>query len=141
MNQTRRDRPRSLSGTTTVITTAHGNLYLTVSVDDVGAPFEVFGQIGKAGTFERGVTEMACRLVSLHLRRGTPVSRDRRATRGHPRDAALAERTARRLEWMGVRHRRRHRARPAALRSRQAQRRNRTRRMILAPPFPTGGMR
>ena len=74
MNQTRRNRPRSLSGTTTVITTAHGNLYLTVSVDDVGAPFEVFGQIGKAGTFERGVTEMACRLVSLHLRRGTPVS-------------------------------------------------------------------
>ncbi len=74
MEQTSRVRPRSLSGTTTVITTAHGNLYLTVSVDDDGEPFEVFGQLGKAGTFERGLTETACRLVSLHLRRGTPIA-------------------------------------------------------------------
>ena len=67
-------RPRSLSGATTVLETAHGNLYLTVSVDDTGQPFEVFGQLGKAGTFERGVTETACRLVSLHLRLGTPIA-------------------------------------------------------------------
>ncbi|MCY4576708.1 MAG: hypothetical protein OXC55_08985 [Chloroflexi bacterium] len=74
MEQTNRTRPRSLSGTTTVIATAHGNLYLTVSVDENGEPFEVFGQLGKAGTFERGLTETACRLVSLHLRRGTPIA-------------------------------------------------------------------
>ncbi len=74
MTQQTRTRPRSLSGVTTVLTTAHGNLYLTVSVDDTGQPFEVFGQIGKAGAFEKGVTEMACRLVSLHLRRGTSVA-------------------------------------------------------------------
>ena len=73
MNQTRPVRPRTLSGTTTVLATAHGNLYLTVSVDDAEEPFEVFGQIGKAGTFERGVTEMACRLVSVLLQRGAPV--------------------------------------------------------------------
>ncbi|MYD36316.1 MAG: hypothetical protein F4X20_04765 [Dehalococcoidia bacterium] len=74
MTQQTRLRPRSLSGLTTVLTTARGNLYLTVSVDESGQPFEVFGQIGKAGAFEKGVTEMACRLVSLHLRRGTPVA-------------------------------------------------------------------
>lgn len=74
MTQQTRLRPRSLSGLTTVLTTARGNLYLTVSVDDAGQPFEVFGQFGKAGAFEKGVTEVACRLVSLHLRRGTPVS-------------------------------------------------------------------
>lgn len=73
MSHETRRRPRSLSGATTVLATARGNLYLTVSVDDDGQPFEVFGQIGKAGAFEKGVTEMACRLVSLHLRRGTPV--------------------------------------------------------------------
>ena len=67
-------RPRSLSGTTTVLETAHGNLYLTVSIDDAGKPFEIFGQLGKAGTFERGATETACRLVSLLLQRGAPVS-------------------------------------------------------------------
>ena len=74
MTQQTRLRPRSLSGLTTVLTTARGNLYLTVSIDDAGQPFEVFGQFGKAGAFEKGVTEVACRLVSLHLRRGTPVS-------------------------------------------------------------------
>ena len=27
----------------------------------------------KEGRFQHGVTELACRLISLHLRRGTPV--------------------------------------------------------------------
>lgn len=68
-----RSRPRSLPGTTTKLETAHGNLYVTVSVDEEGRPFEVFGKLGKGGSFEYGVTELACRLISLHLRRGTPV--------------------------------------------------------------------
>ena len=45
----------------------------TVSLDEDGEPFEVFGSIGKAGSFTSGVTELACRLISLHLRRGTPL--------------------------------------------------------------------
>ena len=72
MTETRR-RPRTLPSTTTKLRTEHGNLYVTVSIDEDGRPFEVFGALGKAGTFTSGVTELACRLISLHLRRGTPV--------------------------------------------------------------------
>ena len=50
---------------------------MTVSTDENGEPFEVFGSIGKAGSFISGVTELACRLISLHLRRGTPLYRSR----------------------------------------------------------------
>ena len=68
-----RTRPRSLPGVTTKLNTAHGSLYVTVSMDEEGRPFEVFGWLGKGGSFEHGVTELACRLISLHLRRGTPL--------------------------------------------------------------------
>ena len=50
-----------------------GNLYVTVSTDEDGEPFEVFGWLGKGGSFQHSVTELACRLISLHLRRGTPL--------------------------------------------------------------------
>ena len=73
MNSTTRPRPRSLPSTTTKLQTEMGNLYVTVSVDEDGEPFEVFGWLGKGGSFQHGVTELACRLISLHLRRGTPV--------------------------------------------------------------------
>ena len=68
-----RDRPRSLPSTTTKLQTEFGNLFVTVSVDEDGEPFEVFGALGKGGSFQHGVTELACRLISLHLRRGTPL--------------------------------------------------------------------
>ena len=67
-----RPRPRSLPSTTTKLNTEFGNLYVTVSMDEDSEPFEVFGHFGKAGSFQHGVTELACRLISLHLRRGTP---------------------------------------------------------------------
>ena len=73
MNATTRDRPRSLPSTTTKLQTEFGNLYVTVSTDEDGEPFEVFGFLGKGGSFQHGVTELACRLISLHLRRGTPL--------------------------------------------------------------------
>jgi len=73
MTATTRARPRSLPSTTTKLQTEFGNLYVTVSVDEEGGPFEVFGHLGKGGSFQNGVTELACRLVSLHLRRGTPL--------------------------------------------------------------------
>ena len=73
MTGTTRPRPRSLPSTTTKLQTELGNLYVTVSVDEDGEPFEVFGFLGKGGSFQHGVTELACRLISLHLRRGTPV--------------------------------------------------------------------
>ena len=67
------DRPRSLPSTTTKLQTEMGSLFVTVSTDEDGEPFEVFGWLGKGGSFQHGVTELACRLISLHLRRGTPL--------------------------------------------------------------------
>ena len=66
-------RPRSLPSVTTKLATEMGNLYVTVCLDDDGNPFEVFGSLGKSGSLQHGVAELACRLVSLHLRRGTPI--------------------------------------------------------------------
>ena len=73
MTATTRARPRSLPSTTTRLSTEMGSLFITVSVDEDGEPFEVFGHLGKGGSFQNGVTELACRLISLHLRRGTPL--------------------------------------------------------------------
>ena len=70
---TTRRRPRSLPSVTTKLGTELGSLFVTVGLDDDGQPFEVFGSLGKAGSLQHGMTELACRLVSLHLRRGTPV--------------------------------------------------------------------
>ena len=69
-----RHRPRCLPSVTTRLNTELGNLFVTVGLDDDGQPFEVFGSLGKAGSLQHGMTELACRLVSLHLRRGTPVA-------------------------------------------------------------------
>ena len=70
---TTRARPRSLPSTTTRLQTEMGDLFVTVCVDEDGEPFEVFGALGKGGSFQHGATELTCRLVSLHLRRGTPL--------------------------------------------------------------------
>ena len=74
MSTTTRPRPRSLPSTTTKLNTEMGSLFVTVSTDEDGEPFEVFGFLGKGGSFQHGVTELACRLISLHLRRGTPLA-------------------------------------------------------------------
>ena len=68
-----RSRPRCLPSVTTKLSTELGSLFVTVGLDESGQPFEVFGSLGKAGSLQHGMTEMACRLVSLHLRRGTPL--------------------------------------------------------------------
>lgn len=66
-------RPRSLRSITTMLNTELGEFYVTVAVDENERPYEVFGRLGKGGSFQSGVTELVCRLVSLHLRRGTPL--------------------------------------------------------------------
>ena len=68
-----RVRPRTLPSQTTKLNTELGTLYVAVSLDEGGQPFEVFGWFGKGGSFQHGVAELACRLISLHLRRGTPL--------------------------------------------------------------------
>ena len=73
MTGTTRPRPRILPSTTTKLQTEFGDLFITVSTDEGGDPLEVFGWFGKGGTFQRGSAELACRLISLHMRRGTPL--------------------------------------------------------------------
>ena len=73
MKDTGERQGRSLPSQTERIRTELGNLYLAVTFDENCRPFEVFGWIGKIGTFGHGMTERACRLLSLHLRRGTPL--------------------------------------------------------------------
>ena len=63
-------RPDVLEGATTRLNTERGELFVTVSTDASGTPVEVFGRLGKAGSFEHGVTELACRLATLALRSG-----------------------------------------------------------------------
>ena len=79
---TTRRRPRSLRSSTTRLNTELGKLYVTVAVDEDGQPYEVFGRLGKGGSFQSGVTELACRLISLHLRRGTSLDEVIRQCRG-----------------------------------------------------------
>ena len=69
-----RGRQRTLRSTTTQLATERGNLFITVCVDEDGRAVEVFGSLGKAGSPEQGMVETACRLISLHLRRRTPVA-------------------------------------------------------------------
>ena len=51
MNETRERPGRSLPSRTEKTRTERGNLYLAVTFDEYDRPFEVFGWIGKTGTF------------------------------------------------------------------------------------------
>ncbi|MGE5393025.1 MAG: adenosylcobalamin-dependent ribonucleoside-diphosphate reductase [Candidatus Saccharibacteria bacterium] len=68
-----RKRPDVMHGSTYKMTTAYGNLYVTVNEDEFG-PFEVFSQLGKAGGFFGAQTEAICRMVSLALRSGIKIT-------------------------------------------------------------------
>lgn len=67
---TPRQRPEVMQGVTYKISTAYGNLYITINDDSEGHPFEVFATIGKSGGFFAAQTEAICRLISLSLRAG-----------------------------------------------------------------------
>ena len=62
-------RPIRLTGTTDSKQTPEGNLYLTLNYHN-GQPFELFAQIGKAGSDIMAFTEGIARLVSLAFRCG-----------------------------------------------------------------------
>ncbi len=68
--QTPRQRPQSISGITERVRTGHGNMYVTINFDEGGMPFEVFGNLGKAGGCDSAQLEAISRLVSLALRSG-----------------------------------------------------------------------
>ena len=62
-------RPKRLNGVTDSRHTPEGNLYLTLNLHD-GQPFELFAQIGKAGSDLSAFTEAIARLISLAFRCG-----------------------------------------------------------------------
>ena len=65
-------RPKTLSGHNYKLDLEHGHLFITINhLDD--KPFEVFLWQGKGGSQTYGLAEALGRMVSLHLRRDTPV--------------------------------------------------------------------
>ncbi len=65
-----RERPDVVHGSTYKIKTAYGKLYVTINNDEMGAPFEIFSHLGKAGGFFAAKAEAITRLMSLALRSG-----------------------------------------------------------------------
>ncbi len=73
-----RPRPHSLEGHTYRLRTPLGTAYITVNVNGDGEPFEVFLNVGKAGSDTAAVAEAIGRLISLALRIPSPLSSTRR---------------------------------------------------------------
>ena len=70
MHVTPRSRPQSIRGVTERLHTGHGNMYVTVNFDENQKPFEVFGNLGKAGGCDSAQLEATTRLASLAFRSG-----------------------------------------------------------------------
>lgn len=62
-----RQRPKKVTGSTLLMHTGCGKMYVTVNEDDEGA-FEVFTQLGKSGGCTATQSEAISRLISLALR-------------------------------------------------------------------------
>ena len=71
---TPRSRPQTIQGVTERVRTGHGNMYVTINFDENHRPFEVFGNLGKAGGCDSAQLEAISRLVSLALRSGIDPS-------------------------------------------------------------------
>ncbi|GBE40537.1 ribonucleoside-diphosphate reductase NrdZ [bacterium BMS3Bbin09] len=65
---TPRKRPDVIKGTTRLMKTGCGNLYVTINEDESGNLFEIFTQMGKAGGCAASQAEAIGRLVSLAFR-------------------------------------------------------------------------
>ena len=69
----KKDRPEVLPSKTYKVPTGYGKLYITVTEDEEGKPFEVFCSIGKNGGSIMAKAEVIGRLTSLALRGGIPL--------------------------------------------------------------------
>ncbi len=67
-------RPQALPGLTYRIGTPLGTAFITVNENEDGEPFEVFANVGKAGSDTAAVAEAVGRLISLCLRLPSPLS-------------------------------------------------------------------
>jgi ribonucleoside-diphosphate reductase alpha chain len=85
----KRSRPDLLRGTTRRVESPLGTLYVTITEDDKGQPFEVFMSLGKAGGALMADVEAMGRLLSLALRSGIPMAELHRQLRGISSDRAI----------------------------------------------------
>jgi ribonucleoside-diphosphate reductase alpha chain len=85
----KRSRPELLRGTTRRLETPLGTLYVTITEDDLGQPFEIFMSLGKAGGALMADVEAIGRLISLGLRSGIPLAEIHRQLRMISSDRAV----------------------------------------------------
>jgi ribonucleoside-diphosphate reductase alpha chain len=85
----KRSRPDLLRGTTRRVESPLGTLYVTITEDDKGQPFEVFMSLGKAGGALMADVEAMGRMLSLALRSGIPMAELHRQLRGISSDRAI----------------------------------------------------
>ena len=85
----KRSRPDLLKGSTRRIESPLGTMYVTITEDDKGQPFEVFMSLGKAGGALMADVEAIGRLISLALRSGVPLLEIYRQLRGISSDRAV----------------------------------------------------
>ncbi|MDX2191794.1 MAG: vitamin B12-dependent ribonucleotide reductase [Gemmatimonadales bacterium] len=85
----KRARPETLRGTTRRLETPLGTMFVTITEDDRGQPFEVFLSLGKAGGALMADAEAMGRLISLALRSGVPLEAVYRQLRGISSDKVM----------------------------------------------------
>ncbi|GAC1648156.1 MAG: vitamin B12-dependent ribonucleotide reductase [Gemmatimonadaceae bacterium] len=85
----KRSRPDTLKGSTRRMETPLGTMYVTITEDDLGQPFEVFITLGKAGGAAMADVEAMGRLISLALRSGIPIMEVHKQLRGIASDRPI----------------------------------------------------
>ena len=85
----KRSRPDTLRGTTYRKETPLGVMFVNITEDEKGQPFELFLNLGKAGGSAMADAEAIGRLVSLALRSGIPMTEIVRQLRGISSDRAV----------------------------------------------------
>ena len=85
----KRSRPDLLKGATRRVETPLGTMYVNITEDDKGQPFEVFISLGKAGGALMADVEAIGRLISLALRSGIPMREVYRQLRGISSDRVV----------------------------------------------------
>lgn len=85
----KRARPDVMRGTTIRKETPLGTMFVNITEDEKGQPFEVFLSLGKAGGSAMADAEAIGRLISLALRSGISVQEIHRQLRGISSDRAV----------------------------------------------------
>ena len=67
---TKRLRPQALPGVTYQMHTHCGKIYVTITKDEAGRPFEVFVRFGKAGNCGAAIFDGMTKIMSYALRSG-----------------------------------------------------------------------